>query len=625
MAADLLELEHLFGYTGKYQNTLIFHPAARDTIIYGVDALVAVESLSDSHLQYFLRGHDADVSALAITHDGSLLASGQAGSQRAKTPEAPVVLWDLTQRQPLAQFMGLFGQTTCLRFSNDGNFLAAAADNGAFIIWDSKDGSTVYSKRTEQPLLTFAWGPTRDSNQGLPGAGKHPSYSLFQAYFAQAQLNNLDFNIASMTYGMTNTGIQLPSTGLTRRYTCSAVSQNGDYAFTGTQSGEVCVFSLASRIFRASLPISTNGITAMTEVRGDLFVGSGDGRLKKLAGGDKDWRVVAEAQLPGKVVSINSSPDGSELICGTNLGCIFRALTRDLSNVIFAESHVGPCKDIAFGSRSDRFCVIDAAGFVRLWDSGNYSVLFRAGPSTRVAGTACAISEDEKILTGWQDGFMRYYDPATGAVVWEVPNAHRGGITALYIDQNYIISGGEDGIVRLWARQSHQLITQFTDNRRSVTRVFPDVKTPHIIHTCGNDRVINSYDLKLERRIIRHEVGNGSFCDMTQRLDSELELVTCGVGNNILFWDCDEANPVQYIPFRGQLNTLQIGPSGRYMAAGAANGELYVFDLTNLACAAQCVGHSGPITRLRWAPDEKQIVTVSEDCSVAIWNVFLGP
>jgi hypothetical protein len=36
---------------------------------------------------------------------------------------------------------------------------------------------------------------------------------------------------------------------------------------------------------------------------------------------------------------------------------------------------------------------------------------------------------------------------------------------------------------------------------------------------------------------------------MTQRKDNELELVSCGQGAPIYFWDCDEANPVGEIVY----------------------------------------------------------------------------
>lgn len=161
------------------------------------------------------------------------------------------------------------------------------------------------------------------------------------------------------------------------------------------------------------------------------------------------------------------------------------------------------------------------------------------------------MGEDGSVLTGWSDNFLRCYDPASGNLKWEIPNAHRGFISSLYMDENYILSGSEDGTVRIWARTTHQLLTQFTPNRKTITRVFPDINQPHQIHICGVDRIISTIDLKLERKIVHHEVGSGSLQDMTQRKDSENELVTCGLGNAILFWDCDEANPIASIPFNG--------------------------------------------------------------------------
>ena len=45
--------------------------------------------------------------------------------------------------------------------------------------------------------------------------------------------------------------------------------------------------------------------------------------------------------------------------------------------------------------------------------------------------------------------------------MWEVANAHRGAITSIYVDANYILSGGADGAVRVWARVNRKLLIQF--------------------------------------------------------------------------------------------------------------------------------------------------------------------
>jgi hypothetical protein len=46
-------------------------------------------------------------------------------------------------------------------------------------------------------------------------------------------------------------------------------------------------------------------------------------------------------------------------------------------------------------------------------------------------------------------------------MLWEVANAHRGAITKIYADQNYILTGGQDGAVRVWSRAARKLLIQF--------------------------------------------------------------------------------------------------------------------------------------------------------------------
>lgn len=44
-------------------------------------------------------------------------------------------------------------------------------------------------------------------------------------------------------------------------------------------------------------------------------------------------------------------------------------------------------------------------------------------------------------------------------VSWEIVNAHKGSVTSMYVDHQYIITGGQDGQVRLWGRKNRQFIT----------------------------------------------------------------------------------------------------------------------------------------------------------------------
>ena len=121
------------------------------------------------------------------------------------------------------------------------------------------------------------------------------------------------------------------------------------------------------------------------------------------------------------------------------------------------------------------------------------------------------------------------------------------------------------------------------------------------------------------------QTQNGFHTAMSQRRDNELELVTAGSGSPIFFWDCDESQPVAQIPYPYKVTDLKISPSGKFMAFGTETSEVFVYSLAGLdqfAFLGKGLGHSAPITRLSWSADERQIITVSADCSISVWNFF---
>ena len=199
-------------------------------------------------------------------------------------------------------------------------------------------------------------------------------------------------------------------------------------------------------------------------IQGDsLYVGSGDGKLKRLNIGDGKWNMTHEAQLDSKVQSVSVSQDGKELIAGTIGGKIYRVLTADLSYLLHTDAHTGAINDCYFSpKRSDQFVSIDDNGISKIWDLSDYKSIFTGHSGRQIGGSSCCIAlDDDSIVTGWKDGFIRAFDRSGQNVIWEVANAHRGSVTSIYCDANYILSGGQDGAVRVWARINKKLLIQF--------------------------------------------------------------------------------------------------------------------------------------------------------------------
>jgi len=60
-------------------------------------------------------------------------------------------------------------------------------------------------------------------------------------------------------------------------------------------------------LFKAAIPVSNNGVLSLALCGDVLFVGSGDGKLKRLKGSETKWALEMEVPLNGSITSISAS------------------------------------------------------------------------------------------------------------------------------------------------------------------------------------------------------------------------------------------------------------------------------------------------------------------------------
>mmetsp|Transcript_21963 Transcript_21963/g.62350 ORF Transcript_21963/g.62350 Transcript_21963/m.62350 type:complete len:624 (-) Transcript_21963:81-1952(-) len=621
-AAGVAELEHFCGYGGKHLNTVRYHPQQAETLIYAAAAAIIIEDVNDPHKQEFLRGHDAEVSSLDVSLNGKLVVSGQEGSPRQKGAVAPVFIWDFDNRQRFREFHGLAHSVFCTRFSPDGRFVVATGANQMIFVWDVSAGEAVYSRRTESVCYLAVWGPLLDP----PSGGRHPSYIICTTYDSQVFTHQMAFDIRSMGYALSSNAMQFPPSGLQRKHLCGLVL--GDFLITGTSAGDMCVFSLRSSVFRSALPVCNNGVVCIAQAGDVLFLAGGDGRVKAVRGHDTQWDVLAENMLEAGITALTPSSDGAELVAGTRNGKLWRLLSSDLTATLQAASHVGEVTDVSFGASSDHVCTASDAGEVFLIDLSDYMPITTA--LAKSAARSAVLSSAGEILAGYDDGFLRCWGGQRGesSLLWQL-NAHRGGITSVRETANFIVTGGNDCSVRFWHRSSRELLTTFTNHRKPVADLLVDQALPNVVHSGSEDKLVVSYDLKQNKPLVQHFTQSSNVTGLSQRKDREKEVVSSSLDGKILFWDIDYPDPTGCMdsapgqPIR--LRCCEVSPSGRYIAAGADDARLYIFDLAACVCIQECEGHSGGVTRVRWSPDQKQIVSSGKDGCVVIWNFFEMP
>ena len=325
-APDPLEQEHVIGWTGRFPGTLLCHPTQDAAFISALGSAVCVGDVHDPHKQRFLRGHDATVSALAVSSTGRLVASGQLKSTQVATGDAAVMVWDLGRASGGAvyTFFGLTEAVLHLAFSPDERFLAAGAADNTLSVWDMTTGeqvragglaaaaprpgqralaqarphppthtpccaaqhtrtrtrpSQVYTKRlgsigggatgsTARCIHFLAWGPVT-----LAPSTKRPAYTLAYTVFERVHLAHLEFDFRVMRYAAATTAAQLPATGFSRAYTSGALDPSGRMLLGGTAAGELAVYS----VLAGGAPPGAASATAPTPLFKTALAAAGNG------------------------------------------------------------------------------------------------------------------------------------------------------------------------------------------------------------------------------------------------------------------------------------------------------------------------------------------------------------
>jgi len=622
-AADQpLELEHAIGYTGRHAQTLLLHPHEPDCTVFAIGCTVVLGKLDDPHDQEFLRGHDEAISSLTISPTGLMIASGQMGSTHLKEPYAPVIVWDYAQREEIYFLKGLQGQVLCTAFSPDGRFLAAADTEGHVLVWDMETGLMATTVRHCPVCSTLVWGNIAEVDEQR--MNRHAKYILITAHPDLVFKHTMAFDLRTMQYELKTVPFALPSMGLRRTYTRAVVTPADEYVLLTTGQGDFSVFNIPNMIYRSSVPVSSNGALTLCLCKTSLYAGSGDGKLKKLQGSDLEWEEIAETSLAGKVTAISVMPDEKELLVGTSAGKMYRVRTVDMSTFEIADSHTGSVVAAAFGSRSDIFASVSVDHSVRVWDLSDYSTRCRSNvPSTMP--TCVELLGDESLVVGWQDGALRCFDAHNGDTMWQLASAHRGKVTSTCTTPTLLASGGEDGSVRLWSTASRELLTQFTEHTKPVTGLCLDQTQPNLLHSSSMDSTTVTMDIKRERRAGYHLLKGAAFHSISQRKDSETELVTGNADGTIMFWDADETTPVivwQH-PSKERIVCVRVSPSGHFLASAGDDQNVTIWDIQAGTLIASGVCHSSRVNDVQWSPDEKQVVSVGDDCSICVWNFFV--
>lgn len=422
------------------------------------------------------------------------------------------------------------------------------------------------------------------------------------------------------------------NTGSTiRQYLCLSFSKNReDYLFAGTSSGDFCAFQIKNKLLSSITNVCALGITSILSVTPELLVvGGGDGTVAAFHVEGHIITPLAKVSLPGTVNAISCSPDGVQLLTATDRGFVHRLKSADLTTVLQCENHTDSVVFIAYPDGvSDKFASCSEDGTIRRWDVNDYIVEGRCIGNS-AGSPLCLVYADEVMLSGWEDGKIRMFRNDKNTQVWQIDNAHKGGVPTIALASNmkFLCSGGAEGGVRVWEMRSREMVSHLKEHTNRVTKVKLFDDDMHLLSS-SRDKALLCWDLRAEKRISAHiqRMGGINCFDI---VPGKNIVLTTGQDRKITYWDLREANPAKSYdtnsnPKKGdECMGLAISHDGRYFATGGSEQIVRLWDLAAGKVLAEGTGHSGCINTVAFSADDKQIVSGGRDGSILVWNLYL--
>ncbi|TKB89773.1 MAG: hypothetical protein E8D40_13845 [Nitrospira sp.] len=367
-----------------------------------------------------------------------------------------------------------------------------------------------------------------------------------------------------------------------------AFSRDGKRLVSLGKKGEVLLWSVVERRLLhkfEQLPLRDVSL----DEDGSHILGVGDGMI---------WIINTEDAMADKayatvgwrpITSLSFDPTNKHAVSAHEGGLI-----RLLDSTTFKEKKLRRVKDppiaLAFRHDGERFVSGDAYGQALLWNTTTLEPIGRPLETDHGEVRAVAFTPDGNVIaTTGADGVICFWDSQTQNVVGladdETKEGFLSGINSLAYNpkhEEYIVSGGDDGRIRVWDTKSFKALDR--SPMVHVGRVMSAVFSPdgNLIASGGDDGVLRLWDSETGGLIrCTNKLTVEGIRSLSYSPDGSL-IVAVG-GNLVVFWDVQTGYVISY-PIQAKnkwksdrddiglgLMSVAFSPDGQQFVAGGSN------------------------------------------------------
>jgi WD40 repeat protein len=571
-------------------STAVVSPDGSLVVTGNRDGSISTWNASGDRLADPVHGHTAAIEEMDFTPDGRSLVS--------VSDDGSVVFWDLAA--PAAPKPKRLGETTDIVWSvsvaPDGTTAATASEDGTIRLWDLQTPRQIGAAwgDRQKDAITVSFSPDGELLMVGNGLGEVTGYATD------------DRRIAIPTFSAHRSDVWEIE-----------FSPDGDRFATASSDGRILVWKTSTHPKLLAEPFERSGwdvrgvlmndseVLAGNE-EGRLLIAPNDGSARPTSFAPRHAQVVDAAWGGGTLATLGSDQRMQIWTRGDERTAI---VIRDQTDGAFA---------IAASADGDRIATGDGDGNVRVFSTVTGEREW--GPISLHEGTVwdLAWSEDgNRLASAGEDGDVEVIEPSTGDKVLSLSVSDRPVRSVLY-DDGRLITGGDDGMVRIWDGQRR--IDELGPHDAGITSMALDPDGAlGVADQLGGVRVWN---LESGQPDFDLEAEDNTIWGLSWSTDGEV-LATASDDEVVQLWDPASQMPIESLTRHpgGALDAAFL-EDGSTIATTSRDGSVRLWDVaTGAPLGAPLEGNEGPAWRVVALPGMR-FATTSEDGTVRIWDVL---